>query len=109
MLSLGNSRPLEQDDGHMTEAATEQPTAEALAAELHRRAVRLEELRPFKQSACLGCPAVQVDGEVMGLRGALGIVLGGTVPGGTADELGDAYYRAWLQRKTGAADRANSG
>ncbi|MCL8016879.1 hypothetical protein [Streptomyces sp. AS02] len=83
--------------GTVTDEST-RAAADALAAELHRRAVRLEELRPFKQPACLGCPAVQVDGEVIGLRGALGIVLGGTVPGGTADELGHEYYRAWLQR-----------
>lgn len=74
---------------------------DAVASELHRRAVRLEELRPFKQAACLGCPVVQVDGEVIGLRGALGIVLGGTVPGGTADERGQAYYQAWQARQEG--------
>ena len=83
--------------------------ADALAAELHRRAVRLEELRPYKSSACLGCPALQVDGEVIGLRGALGIVLGGTVPGGTADELAHAYYRDWLDRQKDVRPRPGGG
>ena len=82
-----------------TESAAENPVADALAAELHRRSVRLEELRPHKQPACLGCPAVQVHGEVIGLLGALGIALGGTVPGGTADEMGKAYYDAWRARQ----------
>jgi hypothetical protein len=106
-----NVRVAEQIDGQMRAAAAteatngpaelagENPAADALAAELHRRAVRLEELRPFRAPTCLGCPAVQVDGEVIGLMGALGIVLGGQVPGGTADELGKAYYQSWIVRQ----------
>jgi hypothetical protein len=85
--------------GESAGPAGENPAADALAAELHRRAVRLEELRPFRAPTCLGCPAVQVDGEVIGLMGALGIVLGGQVPGGTADELGKAYYQSWIDRQ----------
>lgn len=83
----------------VTEPTDTNPIADALAAELHRRAVRLEDFKPFKQPTCLNCPAVQVHGEVIGLLGALGISLGGTVPGGTADELGQQYYRAWLDRQ----------
>jgi len=102
-----NTETVEQIKREMTaEAATEatepaegNPVADALAAELHRRSVRLEELRPYKQPACLGCPAVQVHGEVIGLLGALGIALGGTVPGGNADEMGKAYYDAWRARQ----------
>lgn len=75
--------------------------ADALAAELHRRATRLEDFRKVKPSSCTFCPAVQVDGEVIGLRGALGILLGGTVPGGSADQLGAEYYQAWLGRAAG--------
>ena len=79
----------------------ETTAADAVAAELHRRATRLEDFRKVKPSSCTFCPAVQVDGEVVGLRGALGIVLGGTVPGGNADQLGADYYQAWLSRAAG--------
>lgn len=68
--------------------------ADAIAEELRRRATRLEELRadPIGNSSRIN----HVRGEVIGLRGALGIVLGGAVPGGTADKLGHAYYQEWL-------------
>ncbi|MER6092439.1 hypothetical protein [Streptomyces bluensis] len=71
--------------------------AESLVQELHRRASRLEELR--RDRTAPGDTATQVWGEVIGLRGALGIILGGTVPGGSADQLGYAYYREWLARE----------
>jgi hypothetical protein len=80
-----------------TEPATE--CADALAAELHRRWVRLEELRQgMDRSEAAERRRMQLHGEVMGLRGALGIVLGGTVPGGDADRLGMEYHRAWMKR-----------
>lgn len=73
------------------------PHADAIAKELQRRATRLEELHasPATNSSRIN----HVRGEVIGLRGALGIVLGGTVPGGTADQLATAYYRQWLTRQ----------
>ena len=74
----------------------------AVVSELHRRSVRLAELQanPDSRQATLD----EVRGEVMGLRGALGIYLGGSVPGGTADLLGHDYYQAWLARKAAAAE-----
>lgn len=81
-------------------AKTQQTTgpAENLAQELHRRATRLEELRLDLDSEGQDAKQMQVAGEVIGLRGALGVVLGGTVQGGSADRLGSDYYRAWLDR-----------
>ncbi|MFG2970848.1 hypothetical protein ACGFZS_47025 [Streptomyces sp. NPDC048288] len=73
--------------------------AEALAAELHRRSQRLEELQP-DPGVCNGVKE-QLHGELVGLRGALGIVLGGHVMGGTADALGFDYYQGWLGRREG--------
>lgn len=68
--------------------------ADAITAELHRRTLRLDELRadPAGNDTVIN----HVRGEVIGLRGALGIVLGGAVPGGTADAAGAAYYQQWL-------------
>ncbi|MEZ7007858.1 hypothetical protein [Streptomyces sp. AD55] len=74
------------------------PVADALAAELHRRCIRLDELRndPDRSEAAER-KRMQVHGETIGLRGALGIVLGGTVPGGEADRLGMEYHLAWMK------------
>lgn len=72
--------------------------ADNLASELHRRATRLTELRVHSHSS--STTVTQVDGEVIGLRGALGILLGGTVPGGSADERGAEYYRQRLERQS---------
>lgn len=71
---------------------TTETIADAVAAELHRRIQRLEgpNLPEMAQ--------VQVSGEVIGLQGALGVVLGDRVHGGTADKVAHAYYRAWLHR-----------
>ncbi|WP_093803878.1 hypothetical protein [Streptomyces sp. Wb2n-11] len=81
--------------------------ADAIAKELHRRTTRLYELvateaftaasREVSESST--SVAEHVRGEVIGLRGALGILLGGTVPGGTADQLALAYYEQWLNRQ----------
>lgn len=76
------------------------PTADAIAAELHRRWERLEELNNDpERTEATERRRMQVHGELMGLRGALGIVLGGTVPGGSADHLGMAYHLAWTKRE----------
>lgn len=71
--------------------------ADNLAHELHRRAARLTELRANPDSSTT--TIAHVYGEVIGLRGALGIILGGTVQGGTADEHGADYYQQWLKRQ----------
>ncbi|MGW4270860.1 hypothetical protein ACWEGQ_00480 [Streptomyces seoulensis] len=71
--------------------------ADKLATELHRRACRLHELRA--DLVANSDRINHVRGEVIGLRGALGIVLGGTVPGGTADRLAFTYYEQWLTRQ----------
>lgn len=76
--------------------AAQRPPADAVVGELHRRAARLWELEADPDS--LQSTLDEVRGEVIGLRGALGIVLGGTVPGSTADKLGRDYYTAWLAR-----------
>ena len=71
--------------------------ADALAAEMHRRACRLRELRD--DPAVSASVREQVYGEVLGLRGAIGIVLGHQVPGGSADLMGIDYYEAWCSRQ----------
>ncbi|MGW5989562.1 hypothetical protein ACWFRT_13685 [Streptomyces anulatus] len=73
------------------------PQAEAIATELHRRILRLDELNtdPAENSERIN----HVRGEVIGLQGALGIALGGSVPGGTADPAGAASYQEWLNRQ----------
>jgi hypothetical protein len=89
-------------DKTATEATgmSENLIADAIAAELHRRWERLNELHndPDRTEAAER-RRMQLHGEVMGLRGALGIALGGTVPGGDADRLGMAYHLAWMERE----------
>ena len=68
--------------------------ADAIAEEIHRRAARMEELQDGPERVL-----VEVRGELIGLRGALGIALGYCVPGGSADEAGNAYYQQWLARR----------
>ncbi|MFD7615775.1 hypothetical protein [Streptomyces sp. NPDC059802] len=71
--------------------------ADAIVKELHRRTLRLDELRAG--TAGNSSTIAHVRGEVIGLRGALGLVLGGTVPSGSADVAGAAYYQQWLSRQ----------
>jgi hypothetical protein len=70
--------------------------ADALCAELHRRSCRLEVLDSNTMAWA------EARGETIGLRGAIGVVLGEQVTG-SADEAGQAYYRAWLARQEGQA------
>jgi hypothetical protein len=82
----------------MTDQTATQATdaaADALAAEWHRRHQRLEELTKSNGPEAQVAIVEHVRGELIGLRGALGIVLGGQVKDGTADFLGWAYYREW--------------
>lgn len=95
-LSVWRARGQSVDKADLVPAA-----AEALAAELYRRSQRMEELADDRD-VCTGVKE-QLHGELVGLRGALGIVLGGRVMGGTADQLGFAYYQGWLDRREGRA------
>lgn len=78
------------------------PQADALSAEWHRRHQRLKDLTegPNAQVAIVE----HVRGELIGLRAALGILLGGQVQDGTADLLGWAYYQEWRRRQEGRTD-----
>jgi hypothetical protein len=73
--------------------------ADALAAEWHRRNQRLEELTNSKGPEAQVAIVEHVRGELIGLRGALGILLGGQVQDGTADLLGWSHYQEWLARQ----------
>lgn len=75
--------------------------ADALAAEWHRRNQRLEELTSSKGPEAQVAIVEHVRGELVGLRGALGILLGGQVQDGTADLLGWAHYQEWRRRQEG--------
>lgn len=75
--------------------------ADALAAEWHRRHQRLEELTDSKGPEAQVAIVEHVRGELVGLRGALGVLLGGDVQGGTADLLGWSYYQEWRRRQEG--------
>lgn len=76
--------------------------ADAIAEELHRRGARLAELREEGPERVL----MEVRGEVIGLRGALGIALGHRVQGGEADAAGINYYETWLGRQHSASSEA---
>jgi hypothetical protein len=96
--------------GEPEQAATEatgpeydSAVADALAAEWHRRHQRLDELTKSKAPEAQVAIVEHVRGELVGLRGALGILLGGQVKGGTADLLGWAYYQEWRKRQEGQA------
>lgn len=71
--------------------------ADTLAAEWHRRHQRLEDLS--KEPDTPATVLEHVRGELVGLRGALGVLLGGQVRGGTADLLGWSYYQEWRRRQ----------
>lgn len=73
--------------------------ADALAAEWHRRNKRLEELTARRGPEAQVAIVEHVRGELIGLRAALGMLLGGQVQDGTADLLGWSYYREWLGRQ----------
>jgi len=79
---------------------------DAIAQELHRRTTRLYELcatRAFatdREAPEASTANIEhVRGEVIGLRGALGIALDGSVSGGDADQRALAYYQQWLTRE----------
>jgi hypothetical protein len=73
--------------------------ADALAAEWHRRNQRLEELTSSKGPEAQVAVVEHVRGELVGLRGALGMLLGARVQDGTADYLGWCYCQEWRRRQ----------
>lgn len=73
------------------------PAADTLAAEWHRRYQRLEDLSRDPDTPATVLEHVR--GELVGLRGALGVLLGGQVEGGTADLLGWSYYQEWRRQQ----------
>lgn len=75
-----------------------------IAEEIHRRAARLEELRDGPEYV-----RSEVRGELIGLRGALGIALGHRVAGGDADAAGINYYELWLGRQGETTDTGGRG
>ncbi|MFJ5886884.1 hypothetical protein [Streptomyces californicus] len=66
-------------------------TANLILREYHRR---MTHFQASPDRAPLA--ATQVQGELIGLRGALGIALGGEVQGGAADRLAAQKYRSWV-------------
>ena len=80
-------------------STSEEETADTLAGELHRRNQRLEELAESNGPEVQVSVVEHVRGELIGLRGALGILLGGRVQDGTADLLGSSYYQEWRRRQ----------
>ncbi|MEU7338656.1 hypothetical protein [Streptomyces sp. NPDC007074] len=71
--------------------------ANNICTEIYRRMERLTDLQvdPGARQSVVE----NVRGEALGLQGALGIVLGGRVPGGSADRLAQAYWAEWLKSK----------
>lgn len=63
-------------------------TADLILHEYHRRLTHIDKRQPDPRSLV----GVQLHGELIGLRGALGIALGGQVQGGEADRLAAARY-----------------
>ena len=65
--------------------------AESIMHEYHRRLTHFEKREP----AYTPLARAQVAGELIGLRGALGIALGGSVRGGDADGLAVQEHGRW--------------
>ncbi|GGZ82296.1 hypothetical protein [Streptomyces rubiginosohelvolus] len=66
-------------------------TANSILREYHRRMTHFQARPDLTPLA-----AAQVQGELIGLRGALGISLGGEVQGGEADRLAAQKYQSWV-------------
>ncbi|MFF2731781.1 hypothetical protein ACFVS9_28220 [Streptomyces sp. NPDC058008] len=75
-------------------------TIDSLLREYHRRLTHFE----AREEALTPFAGAQLHGELMGLRGAIGIALDGTVRGGDADRLAAERYALW--RESGEADAA---
>jgi len=75
------------------------PTARALLHEYHRRKTHFDN-HTAKFSALR---AEQIRGELIGLRGAIGIALGEKVKGGGADEAASKLYARWQRTRDAAA------
>ena len=73
-------------------------TVDSLLREYHRRLTHYHapaDRTPFAEA--------QLHGELMGLRGAIGIALGGTARGGDADRLAVEQYALWRESGEAAA------
>lgn len=66
-------------------------TANSILREYHRRMTHFQ-ASPDRTPLA----TAQVQGELIGLRGALGIALGGEVQGGEADRLAAQKYQSWV-------------
>ncbi|MFK8851252.1 hypothetical protein [Streptomyces sp. Ac-502] len=66
-------------------------TAIALLHEYHRRLTHSDVRTPTLDPLA----SAQLQGELIGLRGALGIALGGRIQGGEADVLAAEKYARW--------------
>jgi hypothetical protein len=107
-ISARNHLPalLAEVESLRAKGAPRDTAADTLAAEWHRRYQRLEDLSKDRDPPATVLEHVR--GELVGLRGALGILLGGQVQDGTADLLGWAYYQEWRKRQESQAKEARS-
>lgn len=78
----------------MTAASTD--TVERLLREYHRRLTHANVRWPDGMH-------LQVQGELIGLRGAVGIALGAAVEGGVADRMAQDRYEEWRGSAEAAA------
>lgn len=97
-----------RDTGERVRESPEgQPIVKELTRELHRRVTHLGVSRAASEDAVPNERWLQVMGEVIGLRGALGIALGGRVQGGGADELAQAHYWQWVTENASDLSRCD--
>lgn len=73
--------------------------ADLILREYHRRLTHITKHQPYNVSQ----QSAQLQGELIGLRGALGIALGGQVRGGKADRLAATRYAEWQDSAEAAA------
>lgn len=78
-------------------ATPDTATADRIAAELHRRTGHLQDRQD--SGTLTEHIRTQVSGELIGLRGALGMALGHTVQQG-ADKAAKDYYQQWAYRQS---------
>ncbi|MEU7338658.1 hypothetical protein [Streptomyces sp. NPDC007074] len=74
------------------------PVVLALTKEYHRRVTHMQVTEALPEDEVADGALMQLSGEVMGLRGALGIALGWEVTG-FADEAAAEHYRTWVADK----------
>lgn len=87
-------------------ATPDTATADRIAAELHRRTGHLQDRQD--SGTLTEHIRTQMSGELIGLRGALGMALGHTVQDG-ADRAAKDYYEQWLNRQNNGAGAVRYG